>query len=715
MMTERADLGNFLIPAVHGGVWQQAAGGRAGTCVDRHRSRARGPACRRRAKSSSSDTSFPCTRAGCRHVAGSGLIGLVPARTTEDVVTPADNARMSAEKSRDRGSEGLPSRIGRFVLSRRLGQGLHGTVYLGHDPQLARDVAIKVMHDQGRAGAIPPQAQHLARLRHPNIISLYEAGIARGHPYLVCEYVAGHTLARHLAEQPRLPDAEARAIIRQVVDAVACAHGAGVLHLDLTPGNIMIDSTGAARVMDFDLSRLAEQRPSADEPLAGTLRYTSPEHHLTGRLDARTDVYALGLILYELVCARPAVSVAPDPELPIEPVDLAPLATTRLGVALAGVIARALSPLPADRYPDACALREALASAEIGAQESTVPGAQHSTVQFLLRRMRSRQDFPAFSRTLVEINRMTSDDSDAPSDRLANVILRDYGMTGRLLKLANSPGYGLPGRRIHSVSEAIRLLGLRQVRNACNGLAYFGHLGRDASGPLRQRLVAAFVAGLMARHLATTGTGVDAEEAFIATMLQSLGATLAMHYFQDEWQEVEGLTAGGLAEPDAYRTVFGLAPGDLGAAVAAEWGLSSSLVYVLGMDLDRPAPAPEAGRLLRLALACNGYAHDVGDERRQDQAVGDFLARLEPLCVLSCIRAVKLFGAALEKFAQLAPALDVVPARCGYTVQAAAWQAAQAVVESEAASEPAVLATSEAPAAGSGGRLRRLFGVGVRR
>jgi serine/threonine protein kinase len=197
--------------------------------------------------------------------------------------------------------------IGRFRIDRRLGQGQQGTVYLGWDCDLARPVAIKFLHGASGDGQVPPQAQNLAKLRHPNILSLYEAGLHGSMPYLVFEYVEGLSLRDWLRQHAPVPPAEAVELFEQILSGIAHAHEQAIVHLDLSPGNIMIDRGGVPRVMDFDLSRKAHAASSGG-PIVGTLRYMSPEHFTTGQTDCRTDVYALGLIFYEMLAQQPAVA-----------------------------------------------------------------------------------------------------------------------------------------------------------------------------------------------------------------------------------------------------------------------------------------------------------------------------------------------------------------------------------------------------------------------
>jgi len=199
-------------------------------------------------------------------------------------------------------------KIGRFQVVKALGRGGQGAVYLAHDPGLDRLVAIKVVGSApGFSGEedVSPQARNLAQLRHPNIIALYEAGRFHGLWYFVFEHLEGDTLHREIDRGVLNADAACSTML-QVVDAMAYAHGKGILHLDLSPANVMRDAEGKPRIMDFDLSRAVGPSNRPSPHLSGTLPYMAPECVDTGEVDARTDVYALGLVLYEVLTGRRA-------------------------------------------------------------------------------------------------------------------------------------------------------------------------------------------------------------------------------------------------------------------------------------------------------------------------------------------------------------------------------------------------------------------------
>jgi serine/threonine protein kinase len=214
-----------------------------------------------------------------------------------------------------------PDRIGRYKVVRRLGGGTYGDVYLADDEVMDRQVAVKVPSRRLLATARAEQeflreARSVSQLKHEGIVRAYDFGQeADGLCYIVYEYVEGVTLAERLKQHP--PPEEAALITAQVAEALHCAHLEGLVHRDIKPSNILLDQQGKPRVTDFGLAVREEDLPKERGRLAGTLPYMSPEQvrregHL---IDGRTDVYSLGVVLYELLCGRRLFEVDSEDEL----------------------------------------------------------------------------------------------------------------------------------------------------------------------------------------------------------------------------------------------------------------------------------------------------------------------------------------------------------------------------------------------------------------
>lgn len=312
-----------------------------------------------------------------------------------------------------------------------LGRGTQALVYLAQDPDLHRKVAIKLVAQtaSGAQGEEWAQARNLAQLRHPNIIALHEVGKFKSFTYLVFEYLEGTLLREELSTSCAQALPKAYSTILQVTDAMAYAHNKGIVHLDLSPNNIMRDEAVKPRVMDFDLSRMAAEH-TGHEVVAGTLPCMAPEHFREQKLDSRTDIYAMGQIFYELLTGQMVVP-AGEQEAMIARilsanVDLTPLRQVDPQGHFTALIARATQKDSEQRYANATQMREALIAAWDATANSVDDGraAYHGTAAFVLRRIERRGDFPAVSRTLSEINELTSSESQSSVSRLSAVMLR---------------------------------------------------------------------------------------------------------------------------------------------------------------------------------------------------------------------------------------------------------------------------------------------------
>ncbi|MFZ5520075.1 MAG: protein kinase domain-containing protein [Pseudomonadota bacterium] len=260
----------------------------------------------------------------------------------------------------------MPRQIGRFVIDRELGRGAMGAVYLAHDPQRAAPVALKTLA-LGREFEGPDLAEARARffreadlagrLDHPGIVRIFDAGESDGLAYMAMELVHGVDLAAHAVPGKLLPVVAVLQIAAQVAEALAYAHSRGVTHRDIKPANIMVDfNTQVVKLMDFGIARIADAARTRTGMVLGTPSFMSPEQLAGLRVDGRSDLYSLGVTLFQLLTGRLpfmhdsmaalmraiANEAAPDvrslrPELP---------------EALANAVALALEKRPEVRYAD---------------------------------------------------------------------------------------------------------------------------------------------------------------------------------------------------------------------------------------------------------------------------------------------------------------------------------------------------------------------------
>lgn len=209
-------------------------------------------------------------------------------------------------------AEALPSigYIGRYALKYQIGQGGLGTVYAAHDPLLSRVIAIKTLHveiepDQRESfnALFLNEARAAAGLSHPNIVTVFDAGISEGHAYIAMALLKGQDL-RQLREAGWRPSpAQAAVLVGRVADALAYAHRKGIVHLDIKPANIFMVGRGQPCVLDFGIARIAHRRdsPPGNDIAAGSPYYMSPEQARQQPVDRRSDVFSLGVVLYELL------------------------------------------------------------------------------------------------------------------------------------------------------------------------------------------------------------------------------------------------------------------------------------------------------------------------------------------------------------------------------------------------------------------------------
>jgi eukaryotic-like serine/threonine-protein kinase len=193
---------------------------------------------------------------------------------------------------------------GRYDLQAEIGSGGMGLVYRAHDRLLDRDVAVKVLSaprltPESRARLLR-EARAVARLAHPNVVTVYDAGESDGLPYVVMELVEGPSLH----ERPARDLDEILAVARQLCAALEHAHGQGIVHRDLKPENVLLAADGTAKLVDFGLARTVASRLTAHGAILGTVAYLAPEQALGQEVDGRADLYALGVLLYELVTGR---------------------------------------------------------------------------------------------------------------------------------------------------------------------------------------------------------------------------------------------------------------------------------------------------------------------------------------------------------------------------------------------------------------------------
>src|ERR671933_1685596 len=195
----------------------------------------------------------------------------------------------------------------RFKLEEKIGAGGMSSVYRAYDPTLERWIAIKLMHrdissDPDQLERFRREARAVARLSHPHVVTVIDAGEDDGTPYIVLEYVQGETLKERIRRVGRLPVAEAVAYAIEIGRALSAAHAQRLVHRDVKPQNVLIDPEGRAKVTDFGIARSLEAHGlTAPGRVLGTTDYVSPEQALGHEVTEQSDIYSLGICLYEML------------------------------------------------------------------------------------------------------------------------------------------------------------------------------------------------------------------------------------------------------------------------------------------------------------------------------------------------------------------------------------------------------------------------------
>jgi serine/threonine protein kinase len=256
-------------------------------------------------------------------------------------------------------------KLGRYEIISEIGQGAMGTVYKAVDPLLDRTVALKTI---GIAANDPDLAEYEARfyleakavggLNHPNIVTVHDVGNSGSMPYLAMEFVEGTELAALTAEGRPLPLEQVLDIAVQVAEGLAYAHTHGVIHRDIKPANILLARDGVAKIADFGIARMrSAEAKSEPSSASGSPRYLSPEQVLGRRADHRSDIFSLGVVLYEMLTGAPPFAGADLNAILFQIVNLVPPAPGTVNPAtptmLDFVVAKALAKSPDERYASA--------------------------------------------------------------------------------------------------------------------------------------------------------------------------------------------------------------------------------------------------------------------------------------------------------------------------------------------------------------------------
>ena len=573
-----------------------------------------------------------------------------------------------------------PGLLGRFELRRILGHGAQAVVWLAFDPRLEREVAIKLMTvEQGTDPSTMTgwlqEARSVSRLTHPGIVPLFEADAHNQQPYLVFEYVEGQTLSTVLSKRGALPTAEAVALALEMLEALMVAHAAGVIHRDLKPSNVMINPAGRARIMDFGIAAQAQVATGSEaaDSISGTPGYLSPEAAKGLPPTALMDVFAVGVVLAEMLSGR-SLMAERDPHRAIQrvineqltlPADLSADVDDRLRA----IIMRGLARDPLLRHASAEVFRDELVSwlgvspASDGAA-AQAGGGGNGTLDFLLRRMRHKTDFPALSNSIIRIQGMATSETESVGN-VTSEILKDVALTNKLLRLVNSAHFARGGS-ISTVSRAVSLVGFNGIRNMALSLVLLERMqDKTHAIVLKEEFLRALMAGAIAGELSVGVRG--SEEAFIGALFQNLGRLLAEFYFPEEARTVRSLCLSPrnpVSEATASASVLGLNYEALGTGVAKAWGLPDGIQRSMRKPVGEPPvrqPADLSERLRWTAGAANEMADILlrSEPKEVDARLGQVARRYAKALGVSVEEIQTTTAVARKKLIDMAAAMDL--------------------------------------------------------
>ncbi|WP_036301520.1 HDOD domain-containing protein [Methylotenera sp. L2L1] len=581
----------------------------------------------------------------------------------------------------------MVNKIDRFEMLRKLNESEQNAVYLALDPHMGREVMIKLLPHHGQhLDALLKQVRIVSKLQHNNIVTLLDAGEHDGVSYLVYAFVNGITLSQQLKSSQPIAATQAVQMIVDVLEGVSYAHTQGVLPLGLHPDNLMMTENQLPMMMGIGMTNLA-----ANHHVQSVTPYTAPELISGDKATVSADIFALGVMLHEIVTGLPFIEKTKKsttlPKASVTPQSI----QIHLDEALESIILKATSKAPEDRYADANAMKQALQDYLSPVQGEHKPVDAHSTMDFLLRRMRSKSDFPALSHTISEINRLADDDS-ASNNALAQSILNDFALTNKLLKLVNTVTYGQFGGHINTISKAVVILGFETVRNVAMSLILLDFLQNKAqASQLKDDVLASFFAGILAAQLAPSSHVKNAEEAIICSMFRNLGKLLASFYFFEESQQVSRLVTQGDSEDKASVKVLGMTYNELGIGVAKSWNFPPRLIAGMRKLTGDRVIKPN-GELESLSLTVN-LANELctiasnGNVADKSKALKQLATRYESALSVSEQQLRKSMESALDELAARARIVGINTSQSMLMTRVNAWIGARTEVPHKSAEE----------------------------
>ena len=426
--------------------------------------------------------------------------------------------------------------------------------------------------------------------------------------------------------------------------------------------------------MDFGIAGMASGA-SGDNLRSGTPRYMAPEYIRRGEVSPQADVFALGAILFEMLTGNKAFDAASREAL-LEAVCEAPVPAPstlnpEVGQRLDAVVLKALEKEPTARYGSAGEMLVALLEyRELSDGAGGSGRAEKGTVEFLIRRMQHSSDFPVLSESIRTLNRLAASEQEDMS-RMASVIIRDFALTNKILKVVNSAYYSRFSGKIGTVSRAIVVLGIKPIRSIAATLIFFEHLHDKAQASrLKDEIAAAIFSATLARQAAEDAGMAEVEESFLAGMLHNLGRILVAYYLEDESEEINRLVRQEGQEPrQAQMAVIGMPFEEVGIAIAKQWNFPAEITS--GMQRVDPASPGDlndsAVKLRLIASFSSEAAIMIGDtDPDERQPFQRLLRRYRMSLAISDKRFNQMVSEARQEFHELGGSLASGSAASGF-------------------------------------------------
>ena len=587
---------------------------------------------------------------------------------------------------------------GRFRVMEWIGSGGMADVYLAEQTAVHRPVALKLLKPEFSSEAryeesFRREALAASRLNHPNTVTIHDFGRHEQFLYIAMEYIRGRTLAD--ADRP-IEWRRAATICAQVSGSLQNAHDHGVIHRDLKAENVMLfqrgDERDRAKVLDFGIARIGHEvrqksvTESGSQVVMGTPHAMAPETLMGDGASAASDIYSLGVLLYQLLTGRLPFAAKNIRELIraqlfTQPKRIAEwVPDARVPPDLERLVRDLLAKKPDERPASMQAVREGLervgggdalgivGTGPVRIQATTPPptappgAAIPHAVDVLIKRINRAPDFPAFAGNVHKLNELCID-PDATGRDVADSVLGDFGLTEKLLRLANSTFYRRHNAPTVKVSRAVMLLGFEQVRRISTSLLFWQHLnqGGRGHGALLNSAMRSLASALFARDLAGELEGVDGEEAFVCSMFRNFGRQLVALHMPEPATQIQQLTAAGrMTEDEASRNVLGASFEDIGLILADQ--LSFPDVVVASMKPVDPSagPADHDGQLHLLAALTNAISDALeAPPAMQAQRLQSAMERYGKPLSLAPKQVEQMLASAAEKFESYTATIDI--------------------------------------------------------